>query len=175
MKKIDIFYLFLLVLIALYYFYCEYKEKENIEGFLSNSTRRELYEKYYGEFKNDSLQYSDYSNDLDLFVQATEALTDQYTGQEKPDIKPYANIEPTLPKAPKAKNIGISSASIDKYNVEPPVDTLTALTQELENVSNQLSDQQNEPYPDETLISDLTEQYNGIQDLINQEKENPSS
>ena len=171
MKKISIFYLFLLVLIVIYYFYCEYKQKENMEGFLSNNQRRNLYNKYYGDFKNSDMKYGDYSNDLDLFIQATDALTDEYNTQEKPDIKPYTNIEPVLPKAPKGINMGISNANLEKYNIEPEIDMITALNGELERVSNELLRQKDQVYPDDTLINELQEEYNSIEKSIKEEEE----
>ena len=167
MKNNNLFYLFLLGLIALYFFSVELKLQSNLEGFLDNSRRHELYDKYQDDFKQSNVQFGEFSNDLDLFVQATDALLEQYNPDTEPTITADdVNIEPVIPKQPKSENTNISNNLFEKYNVEPKPDILTTLQGELTSVNDTISFMQNEPYADEDKIKEYIEERDGIMQMI---------
>lgn len=174
MKNINLFYLFLLGLIAVYFFNNEIKKQRSIEGFLTNTRKHELYDKYQGDFKQSNIQFGDFSNDLDLFVQATDTLIDKYSPDTEPSILPgAANIEINAPEEPKGENMGISNP-FDIYDVEPKQDLISALQDELNNVTDKITYMQDEPYVDEELLNELKEEQDGINQMIIEETYNQS-
>lgn len=178
MKNNNLFYLFLLGLIALYFFSVEYASYNNMEGFIDQIRRKDLYEKYQDDFKQSNVQFGEFSNDLDLFVQATDALMDEYNPDSEPTItSEEMSAEPIIPEQPKGPHTNISNKLFDKYDIEPKQDTLTALQGELTSINDTIAFMKNEPYADEDKIKEYEEEKDGIMQLIAEEmykKQNPS-
>ena len=113
-----------------------------------------------------------------MFVQATDALTDQYNPDTEPTISlEELNAEPAIPEQPKGPHSNISNRLFDKYNIEPKPDTLTALQGELTSINDTIAFMENEPYADKDKIKEYEEERDGIMQLIAEEmykKLNPS-
>lgn len=163
MKKEYYFYLFLLIILGLYYLI---KIKNCQESFISNEDKQKLYKKHYGEFKNE-LEYYNYSNDIDLFVQATNALTKTWVPSGIRNFAETEIDEPSiLPEVEKRDHEGITMSTFENYEIDPMMDEQTAMKQDLEELNLELIELTKYPESNNERIKEIQDEIKEIEKLI---------